>query len=341
MSRSLFRIAFVIGGLAATTVSRAQSFYLPTPNREVFKTGGETRFYAPTPGKDWVSGSYGCVRSQGLQFHEGIDILRVNTDRRGEPTDAVRAAATGTVAYVNGVSGKSNYGKYVVLRHWVEGISIYTLYAHLSSVGNGVKRGAMLRAGQTVGVMGRTANTRTPIARNRAHLHFEIALVLNDRFDRWYQSAYKGGVNDHGIWNGRNLLGLDPTAILREQQTKGQRFSLLNFIRYRREMFRVLVSKKDFFYARFYRPLMRRNPVAEKNGIDGYEIVFDFAGVPCQLIPRSRSEVKFASGPKLLSVDSALARELRCRKLIYFQNGKWGLTRSGRQLIEILTYGGD
>lgn len=338
MIRSTLRIVFLWIWLMASTFVSAQSFFLPTPNREIFKTGGETRFYAPTPGRDWVSGSYGCVRSEGLKFHEGIDILRVNTDRRGEPTDTVKAAALGTVAYVNGVSGKSNYGKYVILRHRVEGISVYTLYAHLGRIADGVKRGAMLRAGQTVGVMGRTSSA-TRIAPYRAHLHFEIALVLNDRFDRWYKSAYKGGVNDHGIWNGRNLLGLDPTAILQEQQTRGQRFSLLNFIRYRQEMFRVLVPKNSFFYARFYRPLMRRNPIAEKNGIDGYEIIFDFAGVPCQLIPRSKTEVKFSSGPTLLSVDSAVAREKRCRKLLYYQNGKWGLTRSGRQMIEILTYG--
>ncbi|MGB0582706.1 MAG: M23 family metallopeptidase [Limisphaerales bacterium] len=333
------RITFLGAWLLAAIVSPAQSFYLPTPNRDIFKTGAETRFYAPTPGKDWVSGTYGCVRSQGLQFHEGIDILRVNTDRRGEPIDEVKAAATGTVAYVNGAAGKSNYGKYVILRHRVEGVSVYTLYAHLKSVVTGMKRGTLVKAGQTIAVMGRTANTRTAIARYRAHLHFEIALVLNDRFDRWYKTAYKGGVNEHGIWNGRNLLGLDPTAIMREQQNKGQRFSLLNYIRYRPEMFRVLVPKKDFFYARFYRPLMRRNPVAEKNGIDGYEIIFDYAGIPCQLIPRSKSEVKFSSDPTLLSVDDALAREKRCRKLLYFKNGKWGLTRSGSQMIEILTYG--
>jgi peptidoglycan LD-endopeptidase LytH len=330
-------VGFWLGAVASTD---AQSFYLPTPNREIFKSGNDARFYAPTPGRDWISGTYGCVRSEGWQFHEGIDILRVNTDRRGEPSDVVRAAAAGSVAYVNSSTGKSNYGKYVVVRHRVEGVSVYSLYAHLNSFSAGIARGAVLRAGQSIGVMGRTANTKSSIARSRAHLHFEIAVVLNDRFDRWYHSAYKGGVNDHGIWNGRNLLGLDPTAILRKQQTQGQRFSLLDHIRYGKEMFRVLVPKKDFFYARFYRPLIRRNPVAEKAGIDGYEIIFDFAGVPSQMIPRSKKEVKFSSGPQLLSVDSAYAKQRKCRKLVQQSGSKWQLTRSGRQLIEILTYGG-
>ena len=336
-SQSLPAIAF---WLLTCGYGFAQSFYLPTPNREIFKGGNEARFYAPTPGRDWISGTYGCVRSEGWQFHEGIDILRVNTDRRGEPADAIRVAADGVVSYVNNSSGKSNYGKYVVVRHRVEGISVYSLYAHLHTITKGLKRGTVMRGGQTIGLMGRTSNTRSPIARYRAHLHFEIALVLNDRFDRWYKSAYKGGVNDHGIWNGRNLLGLDPTAILRKQQIEGQRFSLLDHIRYGKEMFRVLVPKKDFFYARFYRPLVRRNPIAEREGIDGYEIVFDFAGVPCQLVPRSKTEVQFSSGPTLFSVDSVYARQRKCRKLIQQAGGKWQLTRSGRQMIDILTYGG-
>lgn len=340
MIRRLTRLYPVLIWLLTTTVSDAQSFFLPTPNREIFKSGNDAKFYAPTPGRDWISGTYGCVRSEGGQFHEGIDILRVNTDRRGEPVDSVRVAAEGSVSYVNRVAGKSNYGKYLVVRHRVEGVAVYTLYAHLSEISDGLKRGTILRAEQIVGVMGRTSNTRSPIARYRAHLHFEIAVLLNDRFDRWFKSAYKDGVNDHGIWNGRNLMGLDPTAILRKQQVLGQRFSLLDHIRYGKEMFRVLVPKKDFFYARFYRPLVRRNPVAEKAGIDGYEIVFDYAGVPCQLIPRSRSEVKFAAGPLLLSVDATYARQRKCRKLIQQSGGKWQLTRTGKQLVEILTYGG-
>ncbi len=102
----------------------AQPFRLPTANRYLFDAGAEEKFFAATPGKTWVSGSFGCVRSDGWQMHEGLDILHQHTDRHGEPTDPVMAAADGTVAYVNRKPALSNYGNYVVVRHVVEGIEI-------------------------------------------------------------------------------------------------------------------------------------------------------------------------------------------------------------------------
>lgn len=314
----------------------AETFHLPTPNR-AFAPGQEVRFYAPTPGRDWVSGSYGCVRTGGSQFHEGIDILRVNTDRRGEPTDTVTASADGIVNYVNQASGDSLYGKYVVLQHRVEGIDIYSLYAHLSRVSSGLRVGVSVRAGQQLGVMGRTSNTRSRIGRYRAHLHFEIGLLANRHFARWFDKVYKGR-NEHGMWHGWNILGLNPTEILRLQQERGASFSLLNHVRYQPELCRVLVPKTDFTFARDYRPLMRRNATAERAGIDGYEIVFNFAGIPCQLIPRSKTEMSFADGYRLLRVNEAVALKDRCRKLITKDGSKWRLTQTGIRFLDILTY---
>jgi len=329
---------FLLAWICALPAPAAQTFFLPTPNDAVMESGGNPRFYAPTPGRDWVSGTYGCVRSEGHQFHEGIDILRLNTDRRGEPTDEVLAVAPGVVMYVNPTTWKSNYGRYVVLRHAIEGIPVYSLYAHLASIADGLLAGSKIAARQQLGVMGRSTNTRSPIARYRAHLHLEIALLSNDRFDRWYRTAYKGSKNDHGLWNGRNLLGLDPTEVLRRQQLDGARFSFLNVIRFQKEMCRVLVPKTDFGYARYYRPLMRRNPVAEKAGIDGIELVLSFAGVPVQMIPRSRTEMEIGKDYRILSVDAEYAKARSCRGLITRSGSTWKLTRSGRTLLDQITY---
>ncbi|MFT4689360.1 MAG: murein DD-endopeptidase MepM/ murein hydrolase activator NlpD [Limisphaerales bacterium] len=315
----------------------AQQFHLPTPNRQ-FGVGDEARFYAPTsPDRDWVSGSYGCVRTKGGQFHEGIDILRVNTDRHGEPIDKITAAAEGQVAYLSRSSGASLYGKYVVLQHKVEGVLIYTLYAHLSSIKDSLRIGSQVRAGTMLGILGRTANTRTRIGRERAHVHFEVALLANRQFSGWHKKAYEGK-NEHGIWHGWNLLGLDPTEVFRRPATAGNGFSMLNYIRYQREMCRVLVPKTDFSFARDYRPLMRRNATAERAGIDGYELVLNFAGIPCQLIPRSKQEVKFESGYTLLRVIESEALSNRCRKLITKERGKWRLTKTGTRFLDILTF---
>ena len=52
----------------------AQPFQLPTANRALFEKGGEERFFVGTVGKPWTSGTFGCVRSDGWQMHEGLDI---------------------------------------------------------------------------------------------------------------------------------------------------------------------------------------------------------------------------------------------------------------------------
>src|SRR5688500_6581207 len=54
-------------GLAAGL--NAQPFHLPTANRALFEKDGEERFFVGTTGKPWPSGTFGCVRSEGWQFH--------------------------------------------------------------------------------------------------------------------------------------------------------------------------------------------------------------------------------------------------------------------------------
>ena len=80
--------------------AQGQLFQLPTASRAIFEPDGEERYFAPTPGKTWESGTFGCVRSDGHQLHEGLDIKWTQRDRKGEPTDSVLASASGTVAYV-------------------------------------------------------------------------------------------------------------------------------------------------------------------------------------------------------------------------------------------------
>src|SRR5258707_1863530 len=109
----------------------AQSFHLPTANHAIFEHGHEDKFLVGTVGKPWTSGGFGCVRTEGWQMHEGLDIKCLQRDAHGEPADPVLAAADGTVAYINTRSSLSNYGNYIVLRHEVDGLEVYTLYAHL------------------------------------------------------------------------------------------------------------------------------------------------------------------------------------------------------------------
>jgi murein DD-endopeptidase MepM/ murein hydrolase activator NlpD len=331
-------------GLAAASfltcplAAAGPAFQLPTANRALFEAGGGSRFFAPTPGRTWEAGQFGCVRSEGWQMHEGLDILALKHDRRGEPTDEVHAAAAGEVAYINRKAGLSNYGIYVILRHRIEGLEVFTLYAHLREARADLAAGARVAAGDRVGIMGRTSNTASVIGKDRAHVHFEIDLIVNDRFADWVHRQDPRARDDHGAWNGRNLLGIDPAEALRAQQAEGASFSLLNFVRNRREMCRVLVADTSFPWLRRYPMLIRRNPVAERDGIIAYEVALDYNGLPYQLIPRSRGEIQGAVSTRLLSVDEAEYRRHPCRKLVFKRGQRWVLTARGQELLGLLTY---
>jgi murein DD-endopeptidase MepM/ murein hydrolase activator NlpD len=330
-----------LGALAAglqLASTSAQPFQLPTANRAIFEPGGEERFFVPTVGKTWESGTFGAVRSNGHQFHEGLDIRCLQRDRRGEPTDPVMASASGTVAYINANAALSNYGKYVILRHNIEGLDVYTLYAHLSAVRAGLRPGTPVQAGEPIAVMGRTANTREGISKERAHVHFEIDLLLNSRFADWYRKFQPGLRNDHGGWNGQNLRGLDPRLILLAQQREGAAFSLLAFIKDQTELCRVQVRDTDFEWLRRYPQLTVRNLVAEKEGVAGYELVLNYVGVPIRVIPRTASELKSKARFYLVSVNAVEQQKNPCCKLVTQRRGRWELANNGQKLLSLLTY---
>ena len=318
--------------------ARAQPFQLPTANRFLFDRGGEEKFFASTPGKPWTSGMFGCVRTDGNQMHEGLDIRSLQHDKRGDPTDPVMATADGTVAYLNPRAALSNYGKYIVLRHEIEGLEIYSLYAHLSEIRSGLKAGTRVKAGEPIAVMGRTSNTRSGISKDRAHLHFELNLFVNDRFPEWFKRNYPGERNDHGLWNGLNLVGLDPWRVFYEQQLQGPRFSLRRLIAARTELFRVLVHDTRFPWTTRYAALIIPNPRMGNQSAAGYEIVMDFNGLPIQLIPRPAADFNGAAKYSLLSVNAAEQERNHCRKLVMQHNGAWLLSTHGQSWLDLLTY---
>jgi murein DD-endopeptidase MepM/ murein hydrolase activator NlpD len=321
---------------AANTWGRAQMFQFPTANHALLEPGGEERFFVGTTGKPWTTGTFGCVRSDGQQIHEGLDIRCLQRDKRGEPTDPVMATADGTVAYINTRPSLSNYGNYIVLRHVIEGMEIYSLYAHLQTVVPGLRAGQAVKAGETIAIMGRTSNTHETITKDRAHVHFELNLFVNDRFSEWYKKNNPGERNDHGIWNGQNLDGIDPRLVLLEEHQQGTNFSLVQFIKSETELCRVFVRSTSFPWLTRYRPLVMRNPTAEKEGVAGYEIAFDFNGVAIQLIPRAASEVKGRAGRfVLLSVNEAEEKKNPARHYVIKRGARWELTRHGQEMLEL------
>ncbi|MGD1088338.1 MAG: M23 family metallopeptidase [Verrucomicrobiota bacterium] len=319
----------------------AQSpFQFPTANHALYEPGDELKFFAPTaPDKPWTSGSFGCVRSNGQQLHEGLDIRCLQRDKHDEPTDPIMATADGTVVYFNLRPSLSNYGNYLVVRHVVEGLEIYSLYAHLSAIRPGLKIGEAVKAGEVIATMGHTSNTAEAIAKWRAHVHFELNVLVNDNFAAWFRKASPRERNDHGEWNGQNLNGIDPRRILLAEHAQGANFSLLNFIRNdQTELCRVLVRATNFPYLRRYPMLILKNPVAEKEGVAGYEIALNLNGVAFALMPRAESEIKSRAKFQLLSVNEPEEMANPCRHLVVRRNGRWTLANEGLLELELLTY---
>lgn len=334
-SSSVVRCCLFLFAVAAT----AQPFQFPTTNRALFENGGEERFFVGTVGKPWTSGTFGCVRTDGRQMHEGLDIRCLQRDQRGEPIDPVLAAAEGTVAYVNSRPSLSNYGNYIVLRHQVEGMDVCSLYAHLREIRGGLAAGQTVKAGEQIAVMGRTSNTREVISRERAHVHFELDLLVSDRFPDWYRRTFPMQRNDHGVWNGQNLIGLDPRLILLAQKKEGAKFSLTDFIRRESELCRVFVRDPQLAWVRRYPMLVKLGSLALKEGIAGYELALNFNGLPIELVPRAASEVKAKSKFLLLSVNATEQAQHPCRKLVSKdKTGRWQLAPHGLQLLELLAY---
>lgn len=321
-----------------SSATAAVSIVLPTANTNIFHPGAEEHYFVGTVGREWPSGTFGCVRSEGGQLHEGIDIKALERDRQGESTDPVLAIAEGVVLYVNPKAGLSNYGNYIVLGHRLDGVEVCTLYAHLREIAEGVRVGAAVRMGQRIGTLGRTANTRSGISKDRAHLHLEVALFLNKKFPQWHASRMPGARNDHDRFHGQNLAGFDPARLFQEHRRLGAQFNLVRFIQSQPELCRVQVRATNFEFLNRYQPLVAKRSEAAAGGVAGYELVFDYAGVPIQLIPLAAGELKSKARVHLLSVNEAVQQAHRCRKLVVKRAGRWELASGGERLVDLLLY---
>lgn len=340
---SLFFGSFFLGLLFAAS---AQPFVLPTPNRDILNPSTVENYFVPTVGRTWESGTFGCVRSERQQIHEGIDIRSKTFDRKGESTDPVFAVADGRVVYVNNSPGKSSYGRYIVIQHSIDGIELYTLYAHLSSIAKGIAPGISVKQNHTIGVVGRSTNTKATISKERAHLHFEFCLYLSPHFLPWYQKNYPKQ-DAHAGFHGWNLAGLDPWDVFKEQWEKKTDFNLANYIRKdgnltrldKEQLCRVLILKKDFPFAKRYPRLTVVNKIALEEGIAAWDVRFDYSGLPFVLIPRAASEISQVKGKyQLLSVNEEEQAKNPGRHFLKKERGRWKMTDKFIQYLDQITY---
>ncbi|MEI6970335.1 MAG: M23 family metallopeptidase [bacterium] len=301
----------------------------PTPQDKLLSHDG-TGVFQPTASGRAESGRYGSVRTG--KFHEGIDIAATQRDRRSRPLDPVRAVAAGVVGHVSRAPGNSNYGIYVVLIHDDPIGEVYTLYAHLAEATAGLSAGQRVEAGQVLGRMGSTPASIIPVS--RGHLHFEMGLIANSRFRQWFLG--KRLKPDHGIYNGWNLLAIDPLGVFAAHRLDNN-FSFREHIRSLPKAFEMAVAtpaQLDFF--RRYPSLWEGE--AFSNGV--MVICCTANGVPLSGRNATEKEGSALAGKKacVLSVDT---EALGANGLhIITRDGKngWKPGKNSGQWLEILTY---
>jgi murein DD-endopeptidase MepM/ murein hydrolase activator NlpD len=271
-------------------------------------------------------------------MHEGIDIRAIGRDDRGEPADPVFATADGTIVHVNHRAGLSNYGIYMVLEHNISGMRVWSLYAHLKEVYGDLDVGAEVRSGERIATMGRTANTRSGISKDRAHLHFEIGFLTHLRFAEWLKKTVRGSRNDHGMFNGQNFLGIDPQILLLSSHRFADNFDLARFLAAQPELFRVAVRARPTDWIERYPMLVHDTDDLAPDSIAGYEIHFDYAGIPVRIYPRTETELPSKQRYTLISVSPEEYARNPCRRLVTRRGDQFRLGSRGTRLLDLLTF---
>ncbi len=317
-------IVIAVTLLAAGAARAADRFPLvwPTPNPAWAEGRPPSQWLQHAGSGDPASGGFGGVRGGGSQFHEGIDIRAAARDRRGEPLDSVFAAMPGVVRHVSASPGESSYGRYLVLEHPAMTPAVYTLYAHLARIEPGVRVGQTVAAGQTIGTMGHSSGGYM-IPAERSHLHFEIGLAVTQNFQSWYDGGRYGSRNEHGMWNGMNLLGVDPLGFYNEWRA-GRLATVQDFFARMEPAVRLRIAtyRKPDFVTRYPSLLTKPLPFGP---VAGWEVSFNWTGLPFAWTPLTAAEVVGLppGQPRLIEVNAALERRERSKSLAVNRRGTW------------------
>ncbi|MFT4901689.1 MAG: murein DD-endopeptidase MepM/ murein hydrolase activator NlpD [Lentimonas sp.] len=299
---------------AASTFAGAGLIW-PTPNPAFQEGKSLDAFIQPTVSGETESGLFGCVRNNGSRFHEALDLFPVQRNRKGEPMDAVFSVLPGRVVHVNATAGYSSYGRYVVVLHDGEAPAYHTLYAHLASVAEDIKPGARVAAGTPLGVMGRSAAGYV-IPTQRAHLHFEIGFKLTDDFQAWYDRQKYGSKNRHGLWNGMNLVSIDPLGFYQAMRA-GQVKNLYEYLKILPAVARIRIFTTQIpDFVENYAALVTRPYVGQQ--VIAWDIAFSQYGLPKEWTPRFADEdlAGEAGNVSVLAYSPDLLSAQTCRQVL-------------------------
>ncbi len=160
------------------TISSASSVATAPDTRSTF-----ARFISDTlslpvrPMKDASKRNLGKVILRPVSIEKGI----ISQGAHGWGKTAVDIAAPSGTPVVAALDGKvlvarsegynDGYGRYIILASEVNGVTVETIYAHLSKIT--ISAGETVERGQTIGLVGSTGDS------TGNHLHFEVRGALN------------------------------------------------------------------------------------------------------------------------------------------------------------------
>ncbi len=312
-------------GLPATEISWPSSL-----DRSTIRSAAD--YLQPTVSGKTESATFGMVREDGQRFHEGIDIKPSTRNAAGEPLDLIFSAMDGQVAYLN-ANANGPYGKYVVLYHPRAEIPAYTLYAHLAKLEPSLKVNDPISRGKVIGLMGHTSAGADAITKDRSHLHFEVGVILSNSFNNWYaaQPENRGSPNLHGLWNGQNLMGMDPLPVLQYTHV-----NLLEIVRNQQTALTVTMrTPRNPDFVRLY-PMLVQGDAAHAAG---WYVEFSWQGMPIRWTALDASSPKLPGNRwRVFEVDQSLRKLLVQRKMLAADAKRAGdlLTQN----VEILLSGG-
>lgn len=322
----------------------------PTPQQNLLEpdTPGVLQ---PTGSGRIDSAKFGSTRTASRNghllpaFHEGVDIAATARDRKGVPTDSITAVAAGRVAFVNSVAGNSSYGKYVVLEHpdpslgliahsdgHSEPAVVYTLYGHMADIRFGIRPGHSVAPGDILGTLGHTSNTSPPIPQSRSHLHWEIGLLLNSRFER--KGREEKIRPDFGNYNGQNMFGLDPLDFF-AVQSRDPGLTMASYLAAVPPACEVVLRGKYPDYFRRF-PTLWKGPPPDGGPLC---LALSESGLPLSGRNAGPSELTLL-GNQRQAVAKVFSATLgrNGRGYIAQVKGQWQFTDKGRQWAEILFY---
>lgn len=303
----------------------------PTPNTAFAQKASFDDYIQPTPGNAVTSGLFGGVRNNGYRFHEGLDMKAVKRDHRNRVTDVITVALDGKIAYINRIPGNSSYGNYVVLEHAINGLNLYTIYAHMATVDKNLSIGQVLPAGARLGIMGRTSGTYK-MPDSQTHLHFEIGVQLSDCFQSWYDWRKLGGKNHHGNYSGLNLMGMDPLPLF-EAARDGTFSTYQQHIANLPRAFAVRVYSAATPYIVRQNPSLLTGPIPPS--VAAWDVEFTWYGFPKSFTARAPNEIpaRPQGDIRVLGYSKEIIEANKSRTTLIFENGN---IRNGKFLQEVL-----